>query len=245
MKARRSLSVFLFSIISLTSVAQVDIAKRIEEENVVAGFIIKDGKEIPGYVRKMGTTPLPGSTDIYPAPWEFQKDIRFMEKNAFETAEKIKNKDFSKYEPDDLDGYKYDTLAFESVKYSDMSAVGTGMIARKMFMRKLKDGKISLFAHFSMPIVVGEVSEFKTSYEECAQPNIVYRIGKDGKLKLVNSLNVKKELAACPVVVEKYEKGDYGISGENKTGLAKLADKTILRDGVRLAVIDDYNVQCQ
>jgi hypothetical protein len=226
--------------------AQGQRTDKMKEEDVVVGSIIRDGKEIQGYIKAMGWSAV--GDKVFSAPWEFQKDIRFMEKETFEKAEKIRNKDYEKLEAGDIDGYKYrDSLVYESVKYADMSAVGAGMIPKKMFMRKVSDGKISLYVHFGSPMVVGESHEFEQSYIDSAVPNYVYRIGKDGKLKLVNSLNVKKELADCPAVVEKYEKGDYGVQAgeEKKSGLAKLADKTIARDGVRFGAIDDYNNVCK
>ena len=232
-------------LLSFSAYSQLD--RKIADENVIPGAVIKDGKEIHGYIRRIGTTYLDES--LYSTPWEFQKDIRFMEKEAFAKAEKIKNKDYTKYEAGDIEGYKYngDSLTFESVKYADMSAVGTGMITKKMFMRKVGDGKITMFFHYGQPLVVGELSAIEASYEESAVPNYVYRIGKEGKLKLVNSLNVEKELADCPAVVEKYQKGDYGVAAgeEKRSSLAKLADKTIARDGIRISVIADYNEVCR
>lgn len=219
-------------------------------ENAVRGTIIKDGKEIEGYIFKTGTTTLISSTDVVPAPWEFQKDIRFLEKSAFEALEKVKFKNFEKYGADEIDGYTYEgdsIMTFESVKYADMSAVGTGMIAKKMFMQKVSEGKISLFYHYSPPMSMGEVSAMEQSMRDGAIANVVYRVGKEGKLKLINNLNVKKELIDCPAVIEKFEKGDYGMQSDKDqaSGLAKVADQTLNRDGIRLAAIKDYNLICK
>jgi hypothetical protein len=244
MKLKKILLSCCLMLLFAQAFSQGDLNEKISSENVVAATIIKEGKEIAGYIKQMGTTSLNGNN--YAAPWEFQGDIRFMEKDAFEKAEKIKNKDYMKYEAGDIDGYKYNGEIYEAVKYADMSAVGAGMVAKKMFLKKVTEGKITLYHHFSSPISMGEMSEMEESYRESANPNVVYRIGQDGKLKLVNSLNVKKEITDCPTVVEKYEKGEYGTDGgEEKSGLAKLADKTILRDGIRMAVIEDYNATCK
>jgi hypothetical protein len=233
----------------LSTQAFSQVTEKMKSENVVAGSIIKNGKEIPGYIRAMGTASVDGTQ--FTAPWEFQLSLRFIEKNDFEKAEKIKNKDYVKYEAKDIEGYKYDndSLIYESVKYSDMSAVGTGMLSQKIFMRKISEGKISLYHHFQSPppVMVGDAVSFKATYIENANPNYVYKTANDDKLKLVNSLNIKKELSDCPVVVEKFEKGEYGIkNGEGKsTGLTKLMNKTVLKDDIKLAAIGDYNNTCQ
>jgi hypothetical protein len=230
--------------------AQQSIEDKMKAENVVRGTIIKDGKETEGYLLKTGTTTLISSTDVVPAPWEFQKDIRFIEKSTFAALEKVKLKNFEKYSADDIDGYKYEgdsIMTFESVKYADMSAVGTGMIAKKMFMQKYSEGKISLYLHYSPPISMGEVSAMEQSMRDGAVGSLVYKVGKDGKLKLINNLNVKKELVDCPAVVEKFEKGGYGMQADKgeATGLAKFADQTLNRDVIRLAAILEYNTICK
>jgi hypothetical protein len=237
-----------FVLAFITLVCNTAVSQRSQkmiEHDVIAGTITKDGKQIAGYLKLMGTESL--MDENFSAPWDFQRDIRFMEKSAFDNAEKVRVKDFEKLGADEIEGYTYnnDSLVYESAKYADMSAVGAGMIAKKMFLRKVSTGKISLYHHFALPPAAGEVTNLKEIYLENANPNLVYRIGADGKLKLVNSLNVKKELTDCPAVVEKFEKGEYGMEGSaEKKGLAKLADKTVNRDAIRLAVIDDYNATC-
>ncbi len=221
--------------------------EKMSREGVVPGTIIKKGKETKGYIKIMGYTYLDDQN--YAAPWQFQGKIRFIEKKTFETKEKIKNKDYDKLDAKDIDGYLYngDSLVYESVKYADMSAVGTGMIPKTKFMRKLVDEKISIYHHFQTPPPVGEVSGLKEIYEENKTPEAVYKIGEKGKLKLVNSLNVEKELSDCPTVVEKYKNNEYKAVGdeESKSKMNKFLNKTIFRDAVRILVIDDYNNTCE
>lgn len=236
--------------VSTAYTSEAQQSEKMNYESVVAGAIIKDGKEIPGYIGMMGTTSVGTETTRYPAPWEFQSKIRFIEKQKFDQAEKIKNKDYEKLEPGDIDGYRYygrDTLIYESVKYADMSAVGMNMLAKKMFMRKVLDGKITLFHHFQTPLMIGEVSSIRNDVIEYANPNVVYRQNADGKLKLLNSLNVKKELTDCPVVVAKYENNEYKVVGneDNNSNSNNFLNKTLLRDGVRLLVVEDYNKTCK
>lgn len=219
---------------------------QMRDHHVTTGVVIRDGREIPGYIKIQGTAFLGDS--LRAAPWEFQKSIRFMQKDIFERSEKIRNRDFVKYGPDDIDGYRYhgDSLVFESVKYADMSAVGTGMIPKRIFMRKVSSGRISIFHHFHSPPPVGEVSELRRSYLESTVPEYVYRIGEDGKLKLISGLNVRKELADCPLVVEKFEKGEYGLAGDQHASvLLRLADKTDLREETRRLAIVEYNKLCR
>lgn len=217
---------------------------KMEKEGVVAGVIYKNGGEIQGYIRKTGMAHV--IDKVYPAPWLFQSEIRFIPKDVFDNNEKIKNKFFETYEAKDCDGYKYDTLVFESVKYADMSAVGMNMLPKKMFMRKVLDDKISLFHYFKSPPAVISGS-FESIYIDCAKPNLVYRVGKDGKLKQVNDLNINKELSDCPLVIEKQSKGEYEVVGSKgeSSRLKKLVDNMVFREQVRLMAIEDYNNNCK
>lgn len=221
--------------------------EKIKNENVVAGSINKGGQEVQGYFKKTGLVYENGK--VFPAPWEFQTEMKFITKEVFENTEKIKNKMFEGYTAKDIEGFKYDTLVYESVKYSDMSAVGMSMIAKKIFMLKVMDGKITLYHHFNTPPPIATGSQgFEPDYIACGEPNIVYQVGKEGKLKLVNNLNIEKELADCPYVIEKNKKGEYkvlGKEGEETKGLKNLANKTIFRDAVRLMIIEDYNKNCK
>jgi hypothetical protein len=139
---------------------------------------------------------------------------------------------YKKYGPKDISGYRYENMIFESVKYADMSAVGFGMLGKKMFMRKIIDGKISLFYHYDNPptVLVGET--FESYYKECAQEHVVYRKGKDGKLKLAGSIvsrKIDQELFEdCPYVKEKLDTDVYSGSSNEKRWLA----------------IEDYNEHC-
>ncbi|MTI26186.1 hypothetical protein [Fulvivirga kasyanovii] len=220
------------------------VEEKIENENVVLGEIIKDGKSTIGYIKMMYAYD---DGSVYPAPWQYQSDIRFIPKEDFEKAEKIKNKMYEKYDAKDIDGYKYDTLVYESVKYADMSAVGTGMIAKKMFMQKILDDKISLYYHYDSPPAVVSGETFASYYIECAKPHLVYQVGDEGKLKLVNDMNVEKELADCPDVVTKYKNGEYEALKSNgeASGANKLLNKVLFREGVRKMVIEDYNKSCK
>jgi hypothetical protein len=210
--------------------ANAQIEEKMKKEGVAKGSIFKDGQETEGYIKSKGTVR--GMDDqIYPAPWEFQGDIKFIPKDVFENTEKIKGNLYKKYSAKDIDAYRYEDMNFESVKYADMSAVGLNMIPKKMFLRKIADDKISIFYHYDSPpsVVVGET--FESYYVECAKEHIVYRKGPDGKVKQVdaiNGINMDKDWEDCPYVKEKQANKEY-IGN---------------RLEVRLMAIEDYNKNC-
>lgn len=237
MKHKILLPIFFLMLIFPNAFCQLK--EKMQKQNVVAGYIIKDGKQTHGYIRRMGTESL--GTENYPAPWQFQGDIRFIPKNIFEITAKIKNKLFVSYSAKDIDGYVYDTMVFESVKYSDMSSVGVSMIAKKMFMHRISDGKIKLFQHFQSPPIIFNGQD----YIECAKPNPIYQVGADGKLKPVSLLNVSKELADCPQVVQRFKNNEYSTLGTENDQGNKFLSNVVFRNEVRLMVIDDYNRTCK
>ncbi|MGQ1947672.1 hypothetical protein ACT3CD_11300 [Geofilum sp. OHC36d9] len=242
----KKLLINLFFILSISTSVFCQIEEKMKDEGVVSGVIYKNGGEIEGYIKMTGMAYT--NEEWFPAPWQFQSGIKFIPKDVFEKNEKIKNKFYEKYGAKDCDGYRYDTLVYESVKYADMSAVGMNMLPKKMFMRKVSEDKISLYHYFNTPPAVVSGSEgFEPYYLECANILFVYRIGKDGKLKLVNDLNIEKELSDCPMVLEKQSKGEYKIVGskEESSGFNKLVNNSVFREEVRLQAIEDYNQNCK
>ena len=211
--------------------------QKIKDEDVQECVLYKGGEEIQGYIKKMVVYDY---ETIFPAPWLYQKQIRFIPKDIFEKTEKIKGKMYVSYEPKDCDGYKCDSKEYVSVKYSDMSAVGMSMIPKKIFMQKVLDGKVSIFYHYQEPPVVmtGSAAPY---YIECGKEEIVYQIGENGKLKLLNNLNIDKEMADCPYVIDKWSKGEY-----NKVAGKKVLS-VILNDNLnkKVEAILDYNSNCK
>jgi len=230
--------------------AKCQLDEKIRYEGVIVGSVIIKGKEIEGYIKRKGTTYSFVDEKRIPAPWEFQGDIKFIHKDVFENKDKIKNKDYNKYGAKDIDGYKYngDSLVFESLKYADMSAVGAAMLPKFKFMRVISKDKISLYHHHQTPPSIGESSEMDRLAKEYAIPELVYKVGDSGKPRLVNNLNVEKELSDCPEVVQKHKDNKYGIGNEDengeKSGISNFANKVLLRESVRLEVIQDYNATC-
>jgi hypothetical protein len=218
---------------------------KMEKAKVVVGVIYQDGAELHGYIKQTGFP-----SDFDPAtpflmPSAFQVSIDFIPKETFEKSSKIKKKLFKTYKPKDCDGYKYEDMVYETVKYADMSAVGMAMIPKTMFMRKISDGPITLFHHFAHPPKVG-INETQEDIIRYRTPNLVYRKGQDGKLKKVNDLNIEKELEDCPIVVERHAAGEYRVVGneEKQSALNKLANEGIYREQVRVKAIQDYNENC-
>ncbi|NME69243.1 hypothetical protein [Flammeovirga aprica] len=211
--------------IAITSFAQENNQKFID------GSITVNGKVIEGYLWKKNGN----------APWDFQKEVRFITYDGFKKLTKVKFKYFNKYGPKDCEGYTYEGTYYEAVKYADMSAAGAGMIAKRMFMKQHSLGKITLYEFFQVPpsITTGNTPPpSKTG-------TMVYRKGKEGKLKAVKDIVIKKEFADCPLVLENYEKGDYNFFEEDDSGLIKALSKTAANPvEVRMLAIADYNENC-
>jgi hypothetical protein len=226
--------------------AYSQLTEKIEKEKVVPGYIIKNGKEIRGYIKETGTAYTRGK--FFPAPWQFQSDIKFIPRDVFETTEKITNKLFEKYGPKEIEGYKYESMVYESVNYTPFSDIGLSDIPRMIFLRKINNEKITLYHLFdSPPNVVSGPEGFEPVYLECAVPSLVYLKEKGGNVKKVIFLNIEKELADCPFVTEKQKKGEYKVMGkeEEASGLNKLINNTMYREKVRLMAIEDYNKNCK
>ncbi|OFX95515.1 MAG: hypothetical protein A2X06_12720 [Bacteroidetes bacterium GWC2_40_22] len=239
---RKSFSGLFMALIFLSSGAYSQFEEKLKEEGVVAGSITRGGKEIQGYIKETGTAYTNGK--FFPAPWQFQSDIKFIAKDIFEKPGKIKNKLFEKYGAKDIEGYRYDTLVFESVKYLGVSDV----IPKTMFVQSALEGKISLYYHFnSPPPAVSGPEGFEPVFIECSKPNLVYQKDNDGIVKLVKFLNIEKELADCPYVTEKQRKGEYQVVGkvDGSSFINKLIKNTVYREQVRLLAIEDYNNNCR
>ena len=231
--------VFFISILSIH--AQYE--EKMSKENVVKGTILKNGGKTEGYIKMTGI--IHDGKRWGSAPWEFQGEIKFIPKDVFEKNEKIKNSFFEKYTPKDCDGYLYDTLVYESVKYQDLTAVGMNMLPKKVFMHRVVEGKVCLFDYFDTPspVLAGDIPAI---YEGYRKVMTIYRVGVEGKLKSINNLNIEKELADCPIVVEKNAKGEYKIVGsdENSSGFTKLLGSVIGRENMKVIALLDYNKNC-
>ena len=248
MKQLVFLTVALFGFLA---VANGQIEEKMEKENVVKGSIFKDGKEIEGYIKKQGIVFGIKDNTVFPAPWHFQSDLKFIPKDVFENTPKLKGNMYKKYGPKDISGYRYEDMEFEAVKYSDMSAVGLSMIPKLIFLRRIVNDKISIFYHYGSPggVIFGD--EEAEVYRENGIPNIVYRKGKDGKVKLVETINMNKDWEDCPYVKEKQENGEYDteILPDKAGKLGGLLNKAQqaqdeVRVQKRLEAIADYNQHC-
>lgn len=229
--------------------AQINITERIKKENVVRGIIIQDGKQKEGYIKKiLETRVLEGKT--YKALDNFQSSIYFIPKNEFETVEKLKNKMYAKYEPKSIDGYLYiyengDTLIYESLKYSDKSALGLQMLPKKIFLRLESKGKLSFYSYFnSLPPVMAGADFIRECYETAETPEMVIRrTGDTSSPNKIELINIEKELADCPIVVEKYKNGEYGIIGKkgSDSKFMKVINKLAVNDEMKYQALMEYN----
>ena len=85
--------IFLFFVFGFFTLSHSQIEEKIKKENVVPGVIIQNGKEIAGYIKKIDNAYVDG--EHYPAPWNFQQEIRFISKDDFEKIEKLKKKNYT------------------------------------------------------------------------------------------------------------------------------------------------------
>ena len=249
-------------LLSIFCYANAQIEEKMEKEGVQKCTIFKDGQEIEGYMTKKGFESGAFIGQNAPAPWQFQGDIKFIPKDVFENTEKIKGNMYKKYSAKDISGYSYEGNYYEAVKYADMTGVSLSMFPKWMFMKRVIDGPISAFFYYDSPgpIVIGkDENDIKDIYRDCAQEMIVYRKGKDGKLKAITrgitgGVNIDKDLEDCPLVKAKLENKEYDVDvteGSVLEGskLGALANKLYKHsdEGVgasRLAAIKDYNTNC-
>jgi len=202
------------------SALNAQIEAKIQQERVVPGAIfLHNGQEIAGYV-KVGS--LFNSEVIPPCLCDFQNIIYFIPKDVFENTPKIDNRLYKSYKTKDISGYRFLDMEFESVKYADLSAVGPDMLSRWRFLRRIINGKISVFYFYPL---------HSRSIEDGI---LLCRKGQDGKIIRVKGgngfkgIDMEKDWEDCPYVKEKQANGEYqGTELE-----------------IRLMAIEDYNTYC-
>jgi len=243
-------TLIVFSGLFLCVNAQIDVNERIKKERVVRGIVIEGDEEIEGYIKKVSETrSYDGKT--YKAYDNFQSVITFISKEEFETTEKLKGNMYVKYKPEDIDGYKYfhengNVLTYESVIYSDLSDVSLRMIPKKKFLRVESKGKLSIYTYFiPLPSAMVGDSYIKKCYEDAETPITVYRRANQIKdsPKMLEYLNIEKELADCPKVVKKYKDGEYNVIGKKGTEskFMKAMNKLAANEEMKYAALMEYN----
>jgi hypothetical protein len=198
------------------------------------GYIIKeDGSKVEGIIE----------ADLQ-FPWNVQDDIKFFDPKLLEQG-KVKGKDKEKYGPKDIKGFGFDDRYYESQKYADMTAIGPASLGKYYFLERLEDGKIKLYRFFDSPPKVLTVDEtFEQVYENLRNnPRSLIKKGDD---KVKESAGFEKMINDCPVVMEKYQKGEYGnyAGKEDQTAAGKLITKMANRGNSEQfigAVVRDYN----
>jgi len=241
MKQKLGLSIFFLLCLSFTMFGQD--TQRMENENVVPGSVTVDNVEIQGYIKKVNSYQSPTANKLLPRPWELQSSIKFISKDAFDNSTKINNKDFKKYDAKNCQGFKYvsasENYVYEAVKFDPET--GLGIMPRSMFLRLITPKKIALYHYFSSD------ADFygNMNYAENEKPNIVYRVGKEGKLKYVSNMIISKELKDCPIVIERYGKGNQEDAQKKGllNSLVKISNEYRLSKIMR--AIEDYNDNCQ
>lgn len=205
-------SVLLLIGIFLVNISFAQLALKIEQAGVKQGFITKNGTKIDGYIKIKEYVYI--NQIPYSAPWSFQKSIKFIEKNKFETLDVINAKSYKEYTAKDIESYTYDNQEYTSVKYGDQSAISFDMIKRQIFLRKMLDGKAIVYQYYTTPseIIPNDI-DLPSLYNKCAKPQWVFQHGNNEKIKLVRDINVKKEFKDCPTIVQRYKNGEYNVVG--------------------------------
>ncbi len=231
---KRSLFILLFVFPALFVYSQYDF--KMEQYDVQPGFIIKNGKKIDGYI-KIKKNIVDFSGQPHNAPWFAQYKIFFVPKNIFENKEKLSQNDFILYKPTDINAYKYGNDFYLSVKLISMGDLNVVPLANKYkFLKLIEDGIFQVFEYYPYLEPPASIQAIKN----CNIPEYFYRKG-NGKIKYLNSLNVKKEMDDCPSLVKRFKKGAYGYSQPNEYLLLNHDDRT----NIRFLVLLDYNHRCQ
>jgi len=240
MKKRILLIAFIAGFMVTNSVAQ-EYELAFDES---PGYIITSkGKKVDGY--------LDLSADKY--PWYDQEDIKFFTEEATKDG-KVKNREKEKYDPKDIKGYYTKGFYYESMKYSNMSAVGPAMLPKWYFLKRLVDGKMSIYKFYEKPMQVGESSAVEADTKRALNnPHIV--IFKEGdkkteKLKNVKDIDILEYISDCEYVKKKYLDGGYGIKpmdNEEKKGVKGFVSRVVdanVQAGYIEEIAKDYNENC-
>lgn len=205
---------------------------------------LTDGSTKKGVIRTYGSDQ---------APWLFQGDILFMDSTVWMTLKKAKKKDFTEYEPKDLNGYQLHDLAqaYVSKPFSDLSSVSLRMIKKRYFMQAIALGRINLFHYYDAPpnFYVGSEEDYQKIKQESMNNYVLVEKEAD-KLKNITDIDIRKYIADCPEVISKYEAGDYGISprdSDQKKGLGKFVARVMDSNKMKAyatPLFKDYNALC-
>ena len=208
-------------------------------------IFLEDGTEKKGFIRTYGSND---------EPWHFQSTIRFMDSTTWNGLKKARNKDFKKYDPDEIKGYRLSDLdlTYLSKPFADMSSVSIKMIKKQYFMRGIVLGKINFYHYYDAPpnVYIGAEGEYEKIKQESAMNNYALVEKGGGKLKNITDIDLKETIADCPAVLKKYEAGDYGPSpmdSGKKKGLGKFVAKVIDSNRMKeyaAPMFRDYN-NCQ
>ncbi len=252
---KKTITILLLALVAPVMVFS-QMQRKMDEEKVVQGYIIKNGEKIPGYLKIRDHFMDNG--EKVKTPWMLQTKVLFVPKEVFETNKKIKRKHFDKYMPKDIDGYIYDSLTFNSVKYADLSiesnSVGS-LIPKYQFLQQVVDGKISIYYHYPSPAGVKLVSEEhfevdqNNKYKRFQSANVVYKTEQDKNAKYMAYADPEKVFSDCPHVLEKINKGEYGVVEKRSLVELGYSEDEEITDADQVekltAIILDYNQHCK
>ncbi|MCC7245727.1 MAG: hypothetical protein IT269_08620 [Saprospiraceae bacterium] len=186
---------------------------------------LEDGTVKKGVIRNFGSDD---------EPWHYQSSVRFMDSTTWNGLTKARNKDFEKYEPDEIKAYELldNGLVYVSKPYSDMTSVSIKMAKTWYFMRAIVQGKTALYHYYDAPpnFYIGKEGEYEKMKQEKAINNYVLVEQQENKLKNITDIDLRKSIEDCPAVLAKYDAGEYGTSPMDtgkKKGLGKFIAKVV------------------
>ncbi len=208
-------------------------------------YIDKNDNKVEGYIQLNGMSS---------RPWNSQTEVKFFDEEATKDG-KVKNREKDKFKVKDIKGYYADGFYWEAYKFSDMSAVGPGMLPKWYFLQELIDGPISIHRFYESPVIMGSTTEeMHAEFKRCLENPQILIVKEDtnkGKLKNVRDIDILEYISQCEVVKKKYLNGGYGITPKDdgeKTGLkgfvSKVVDANTLGNYIE-EIAKDYNENCK
>lgn len=201
------------------------------DNHVTYGSIIKKGIETKGYIKNIEfKKDEPGHANLS----SFQEKISFIPKSTFDNATTIKDKMFTIYAPNDIDGYTYTSdslLSFESLKFTDYDMPQP--TTKRYFINRISAGKINLYNFFSL-----------SSTTVPSHPKLLYRKTDDSQIepKTIEKFNVNKDLADCPKIINRFNSGVYNMVNQYKQSrLSRFVNKQAFGMEMKMHAIQDYN----
>lgn len=246
---------FLLTLLSITFFAfQTDLLAQAEMSGDQSkGQIIVKGKKTED-----GIIELQSLND----PWENQRTVRYIDEKTFKKG-KVKKKDWEKYKPKDIEGYKFGDRVFVTEKYTAIGGAIQAADVNKVTAVSGAIGSLSKNAHFMELVLDGEVKVYRfynyppeasvqsgssqiDAYQETLNDlrtyyEVLVKVGKKGKVENFKNIKVEELLADCEEVKTKYMNKEYSLKPTGMNKLMKLGGGGFEFEQQVIELIKDYN----